>query len=217
MKNKIIMMMMILFAVSGAFAQQATIRDLSGTVEIMRPGSQAWAAASKGQALTNDTTISTGFRSTALIAAGSSLITVRPLTRLTLSELIASAGTETLNVSLQAGRVRVDVSPPAGTRASMNVRGPTATASVRGTVFEFDGSNLTVIEGTVEFTGSSGPGVLIDAGRRSFTDEATGRAEPPSGLVIAELRPESPVGSDPVLPVNKPDGGGVGLFITIKF
>ncbi|MDR2730531.1 MAG: FecR domain-containing protein [Treponema sp.] len=42
---------------------------------------------------------------------------------------------ETLNVNLQTGRVRVDVKPPAGTKASTTVKGPEATASVRGTIF----------------------------------------------------------------------------------
>ena len=217
MKSKIIFGLMIMFAVSGVFAQQATIQDLAGTVELKRPGSAVWEAAVKGQTLTNDTAISTGFGSTALVQAGSTVITVRPLTRLSLSEIIAIAGTETINVNLQAGRVRVDVNPPAGARANTNVRGPIATASVRGTVFEIDTYNLTVIEGTVEFTGSSGPGVLIDAGRSSFTDEATGRAASPGELALTELKPEFPVGSDAVLPTGRPESGGIDLSVTVGF
>jgi len=209
---------MMLFAISGIFAQQATIQDIAGTVELKRPGSSGWEAAVKGQALTADTAVSTGFGSTALIRAGSTVITVRPLTRLTLSELIAAAGTESVNVNLQAGRVRVDVNPPAGTKTNAYVRGPTAVASVRGTVFEIDTYNLTVIEGTVEFTGSSGPGVLIDAGRSSFADETTGRAAAPAETAIAELWPEVPIGSDPIQPSARPEsGGGVDLTVTISF
>ena len=218
MKQIVIIIGVLFVAVPFIFAQQATIQDLAGTVELKRPGSVVWETAVKGQALTNDTAISTGFGSTALIQAGSTVITVRPLTRLTLSELIAIAGTETINVNLQAGRVRVDVNPPAGAKANTNVRGPIATASVRGTVFEIDVYNLTVIEGTVEFTGSSGPGVLIDAGRSSFTDEATGRASSPGELALTELKPEVPIGSDAVLPASRPDsGGGIDLSVTVGF
>ena len=219
--KKMLFAVICLFAVSGVFAQQATIQDLAGTVEFKRPGSSVWETAKKGQSITSDTTISTGFRSTAIIAAGSSVITVRPLTRLTLAELVASAGTETINVNLQAGRVKVDVTPPAGTRTNMNVQGPTATASVRGTAFEFDVYNITVIKGTVEFTGSSGPVVLIDAGRRTFTDETLGWAVPLANIGAEDLEPEMPVGFGPVMPANTEVGLASGepldLSVVIDF
>ena len=67
-----------------------------------------------GDQVSEDTVVSTGFKSTALIEVGSALLAVRPLTRLTLTEISASAGNETLNVNLAAGRVRVDLNPPAG-------------------------------------------------------------------------------------------------------
>jgi hypothetical protein len=73
-------------------------------------------------------------------------------------------GTETLNMNLQAGRVRVDVNPPAGLKASLKVTSPTATASVRGTSFFFDTMNVSVSEGTVAFKGNSGYTVQVPAG-----------------------------------------------------
>lgn len=133
------------------FAQNGEIREISGTVELKRAGETAFVAARAGDPVARNTVVSTGFRSSALIQVGSSLITVRPLTRLSLAEISSSAGTETINVSLQTGRVRVDVKPPAGTRTAMEVRGPSATASVRGTSFEFDTHSLTVLEGNVAF------------------------------------------------------------------
>ena len=181
---------------SGIFAQQAVITELFGTVELKFSGSASWVNARQGQILAEDTIVSTGFKSSALIQAGSSVITVRPLTRLTLSELRSAAGTESINVNLQTGRVRVEINPPAGMRANMEVRGPMATASVRGTAFEFDTLNLAVHEGTVVFTGSVvGVSVLIDAGRSSFADEQNGRAALPIETAIAELRPPQPITS----------------------
>jgi hypothetical protein len=193
-----------LFCVStGVFAQAAVLEELAGTVEIKYSGSNIWESAVKGQTLNADTMISTGFKSTALIRAGSSVITVRPLTRLSLSELISAAGTETLNVSLQTGRVRVEVKPPAGAKASMNVTAPTATASVRGTVFEFDTINLFVQEGTVQFSsGASGVPVLVDAGKGSFVSE-NGRVAIPEETAVAELKPDLPVGTEAALPVTQ--------------
>ena len=128
----------------GLFAQSGTIREISGTVELKHAGTSDFVAASIGDRVNQDTVISTGFRSTALVEVGSTVIAVRPLTKLSLTEISSSGGAENLNVSLQTGRVRVDVNPPAGTRASMTVSGPSATASVRGTSFSFDGRNVSV-------------------------------------------------------------------------
>ena len=202
--TKYLIGMWFLIIIPEIFAQQAILRDLSGTVELKFAGSSVWETARKGQSLAEDTIISTGFKSTALIQAGSSLITVRPLTRMILSELRSAAGTETINVGLQTGRVRVDVKPPAGTKTTMSVSGPIATASVRGTVFEFDTINLIVSEGTVEFlSGTSVTSVLIDAGRSSFADEQTGRAALPEETALAELKPELPIGTEIIRPIEQ--------------
>ena len=167
MKRTICIMVLIFsLSIGTAFAQSmsGTVREISGTVEIKPPGAADFAAASIGDSLTEETVISTGFRSTALVELGSAVITVRPLTRLTMLEISTSDGVENLNVNLQAGRVRVDVNPPAGTRASMSVSSPSATASVRGTEFWFDGKNLSVGEGSVDFRGRRGNNVTVNAG-----------------------------------------------------
>jgi hypothetical protein len=217
-KVSIIAGIILLGAVSGVFAQEtAVIRDIAGTVEIKRAGSFAWETARRGQTIARNTVVSTGFRSSAIIAVGSTVLTVRPLSRLTLAEIAASSGTETVNVNLQVGRVRVNVNPPPGTRATMTVRGPSATASVRGTVFEFDTVNLTVIEGTVEFSGNSGPAVLVDSGRSSLIDDTGGKAVPPAETAAVDLRPEVPEGSVPLVPVSEPESGSADVLVTITF
>jgi len=187
-------------AQTGAFAQNGKIRELSGTVELKNPGSADYVSAKIGETVSQRTVISTGFKSTALIEVGSALLTVRPLTRLTLTEISASSGAETINVHLQAGRVRVDVNPPAGTRASMSVSSPSATASVRGTSFEFDTRNLYVDHGTVNFRGSRGAGILVSAGSSSWIKD-DGKVTHPIEAKNMNLRPPAPMGSD--------NGGGV--------
>ena len=151
MKGKTILAILIILIAVPAFAQYGIIREITGLVELKPAGAVDFTTARTGEALARDTIISTGFRSNAIIEVGSSMITVRPLTRLSIAELTSSSGTETINVSLQTGRVRVDVKPPAGTRTNFTVTAPTATASVRGTSFEFDTHTLTVHEGRVAF------------------------------------------------------------------
>ena len=184
-----------LFFAAMVFGQNGVIRELSGVVELKRAGQTAFTPAKAGDAVSRDTVVSTGFKSTALIVIGSTVITVRPLTRLTLQEISATAGTETLNVSLQSGRVRVDVDPPPGTRANMSVRGPTATASVRGTSFEFDTREVKVQKGVVAFKGGRGGVRLISAGSSSKVDK-DGKSSDPIVSNATELLPPLPGGGD---------------------
>ncbi|MDR0503791.1 MAG: FecR family protein [Treponema sp.] len=151
-------------------ASSGVIQEIRGNVEIKLPGAADFTGAKAGDRLTQDTIISTGFKSYAVIEIGSSSITVRPLTRLALNEMKAADNSETLNVSLQSGRVRVDVHPPAGTRTNMSVRSPSAVASVRGTCFELDTRNLFVEEGSVTFQGNKGKEIIVNAGSSGRVD-----------------------------------------------
>jgi hypothetical protein len=183
-----------LFCAAALCAQSGVIRELSGTVEIKRAGQTAFVPAKAGDAIAADTIISTGLKSTALVAAGSAVITVRPLTRLSFAEISSTAGSETINVALQSGRVRVDVNPPAGTRSDTTVRGPNATASVRGTSFEFDTKTVKVFEGRVAFSTNRGRTVLVNAGSSSQVTEKEKPANPLE-TTAAELLPLPPAGT----------------------
>jgi len=188
--------MTVLFLICAAviFSQEGVITELTGTVELKARGQTVFTPAKAGDPVATDTIVSTGFKSTALVRVGSTLLTVRPLTRLSLSEIRSSAGTETINVSLQTGRVRVDVSPPVGTRASMTVTSPMATASVRGTSFEFDTQSLTVLHGSVAFQGANGGVMQVDAGSASEIN-ANGRSADPAAAYAAALLPAPPLGA----------------------
>jgi hypothetical protein len=179
------------------FAQNGVIKEFTGTVELKSAGTSNYVPATTGAQVNQDTIISTGFKSTARLEVGSAIITVRPLTRLTLMEISASQGTETLNLSLQTGRLRVDVNPPAGAKASFTVVSPIATASVRGTSFFFDTRNVRVREGTVAFKGNAGYAVQVPAGSFSGVGaySTASSAQTSSG---AGVTPSGPVGYDAV-------------------
>jgi hypothetical protein len=178
----------------GVFAQTGIIKDLSGTVELKSSGAQAFVPANPGDLVAQTTIVSTGFKSTALITVGSATITVRPLTRLSLAEIRSSQGAEEINVNLQAGRVRIDVKPPAGTKTSFVVQSPVATASVRGTTFDFDIYNLRVNEGTVAYQGKKGGIQLVSAGSDSTISGANGKAADPIQTGAGSLTPPAPGG-----------------------
>lgn len=192
MKKIIVLIILTTVLAASIFAQNGVIREITGEVELKHAGTSAFVAASAGDTVNLNTIISTGFRSTAVVTVGSSTITVRPLTRLSLAEIQSSETAENVNVNLQAGRVRVEVKPAAGTRSNFTVQSPSATASVRGTSFDFDTVNVNVHEGRVMFGGSVGPSTIVNGGFFTFVG-AEGAAENPIEVTSATVMPQAPV------------------------
>lgn len=192
------------------FAQNpaAYIREITGTVELKRPGSTRWRSAVLGERIEEKAIISTGFGSAAVIAVGDTLLTVKALTRLSLDVLLKKDDTETVNVGLNTGRIKADVKPPAGGKTSFSVQTPSATAAVRGTSFAMDTNNIYVHEGTVVYEpgGASARPVTIGAGQESRVNADTGLVINP--LIAAEANLALPVlpgqNAAPVL-----NGGGL--------
>jgi hypothetical protein len=195
MKKICICVMMVVFS-AAAFAQQGTLQDITGTVELKHPGAAAFTPAKNGDAVEKNTIVSTGFKSQALIVTGTASVYVKPLTRLSFDELVQVQGTEQVNIRLQAGRVRAKVNPPAGSISEFTVRSPIATASVRGTEFDFDSFSVTVNEGTVAYAGLSGKPQAVSAGGSSKVDTVQGRAADSIETTAAALLPPAPAGSD---------------------
>jgi hypothetical protein len=193
-------------AAAGLFGQEAgtaLVRELAGTVEMKAPGKAEWEPVRPGQRLPAETLISTGFKSTVNIVLGDSVLTVRPLTRLSITEISRREEGDRVDLNLRAGRIRAEVKPPSGRNLDFVIRSPSVTASVRGTVFEIDPLNLRVSEGTVEFSGASGAAVLVDTGGSSFVEESGSRPVSPVEVAVAALRPELPQGAGSAIPVNE--------------
>jgi len=191
MKRITIAMLLINTAVL-VFAQapRAFIREMSGTVELQTQGSTAWTPARLNEPIRESTIISTGIRSTAVIAVGNSTLTVQPLTRISLEALTNREQTETVNLNLNTGRLRLDVKPPAGGQTSVSVQSPSTTASVRGTVFDLDTTAIRVHEGAVSFRSNSSNSrpVMVNAGQESWLDPASGSAVNPLAAARTSLQ-----------------------------
>jgi hypothetical protein len=190
-----------------AQAPEALIREIAGTVELKPAGQTEWVPAKAGDMIAASTVLSTGFKSTALIAVGNSTLAVRPLTRLSLEELVSRDGTETVQVSLRTGRLRAVVAPPTGEKINFTVRTPTATASVRGTVFDIDALNLRVREGAVRYEAAAAPAVRpvrVSAGQNTWVDsDSGGTLNPLTAAEVDRSLPALPGGAS----VPAPEGG----------
>ena len=196
---------------TGVFCQTGVIREMTGEVELKRAGSSSFVKASAGDTVTQNTIISTGFRSTAIIAIGSSVITVRPLTRLSLAEIQSSENSENVNINLQSGRVRVDVKPPSGTRASLSVQSPSTTASVRGTEFEMDVDRMNAISGKIIYKGKNGSAVIVTGGNASTISNDSSPANP-AEIAVQSMAPDSPAGTQAPKPVTQPVQNTSGIL-----
>jgi hypothetical protein len=190
------LLLMMMFPPGSAFPQtpEARFIEVKGVVETKeRDGSPEWKRAAPGDPVGGNTVISAGLKSSAVISLGSSRLELRPLTMLTLEELIQRDNTEAAILYLRTGRVRGVVNPPTGQDVDFTVASPIVTVSVRGTSFEFDGAHLRVDDGRVLLAGASGQRVYVAGTQRSYVDENNqNRIVPPFEAEAARLRPVLP-------------------------
>jgi len=207
----------------GLFAAEAAVfREVKGKVEYQLEG-EDWMPAKVGVALPKGAVVSTGFKSTAAIEALGSVIMIKPLTRMVLDELVRnSSGTKT-GLTLLSGKVKTEVKPSSATASTVfDVKSPTATASVRGTGFEFDGENILVNHGNVEFSNTWGISRSVQGGEFSSAGGKGGSVSPPIPVKPAEkplitagggaeetdaLFTESPDAGDQTGPTTTPEYG----------
>ena len=128
-------------------ALEGQVVTVNGKVEIQDAGG-AWKALKAGDPLTAGSMISTGFKSEATVKLGASILTIKPLTRLTLTQLVEKEDTVKTELYLEVGNVKAEVNSLNNKKNGFTVKSPVATASVRGTIFEL-GDDLVVTRGKV--------------------------------------------------------------------
>lgn len=154
-----------------------TIVDTSGRVEVLEPGA-AWREAEVGMQISTGSTISTGFQSSAVLQAGEASLEVKPLTRMRVDELVTRGGVQNTDLFLRVGRVRAEVRSAEGLRHDFQLRSPVSTAAVRGTTFEYSGTELEVTDGEVSYSNKYGTPTVVSQGEKSKT---SGTNTPSSG------------------------------------
>lgn len=181
----IILATLIALGATAAWAEEAyaTFSEVSGKVEFQVSGG-AWKPAKIGDKVHAGDIVSTGFKSTAILAIDKTTIAVKAITRMTLKDLVKTAGGTSTTLYLLSGRIKADVPPQPGQTQDFKVTSPTATASVRGTSFEFDGVNLVVDRGSVQLVTPTLQSRRVEAGQ--FSMVAAGGVVPPPVAVVVE-------------------------------
>ncbi len=186
--KKCIIALLCTFVALSLFADEAVIKSVKGKVEYSSDG-QTWLSAEPKQVLKKGDYISTSFKSSAVIVVNGSLINVKALTRMTLDELTKTPEGPQTELYLVSGKVTVEVKPSANEEVTtFKVKSAMATASVRGTGFEFDGENLLVNHGAVELMDSIGVSRSVNGGEFG---NAGKRGKMPEPVVVK--KPAAPV------------------------
>lgn len=185
MDKRILAAALAFLAVCGAaIAQEAEFATVNGKVEYQASSGAEWKPARVGVKIGKGTVVSTGFKSGASLKLGATTITLKPVTRMTLEEIVKTQSGSQTQLFLLAGRVKADVPPQAGQTTEFQVKSPTATASVRGTGFEFDGVNLIVDRGSVQLRTPTGQYRMVKAGEFSYVNR-NGQVPPPAAVDLA--------------------------------
>ncbi len=164
MKRYWLAVLIVLMALAALPAQEKVeIADIQGKVEV-KGKSGDWMPAQKGQPLSSDMWISTGFGAKAVLNLIASTIEVQPLTRMTVGELAKQGDSIKTTVNLKVGRIKAKVQTTEGVTHDFKVLSSTSTAAVRGTEFDYDGYVLKVTNGVVDFQMSSGKLEIVFAG-----------------------------------------------------
>lgn len=153
MKKGLVFVFLTILGLSAIFAaeQSVLIKTFAGKVEY-RSGSDAWKPVAEGMKLPFGSTISTGFDSRAVLEIDTATLSVAPLTRMAIKDLVEKNGVVSTGVYLQVGKIKTQVKKVEGIQNDFVIKSPVTTASVRGTIFDFDSVNTGVEEGIVLMT-----------------------------------------------------------------
>lgn len=179
---------------------QAVAKEFSGKVEVKQPG-QDWQPVGLNMSISGGATVSTGFSSRLVLAIGQTQIVVRPLTRMVLRELVRKEATNTTGLALRVGKVNVSVKAASGEKNDFTITGPSSTAAVRGTEFDYDvnlDDRITVHDGFVTVTaGFAGHSWTVFSGEILDTN----------GISSSYVRPTvNPPGNDPLTSALQNEG-----------
>ena len=146
-----ILFLLVLIIISASFLSAAEntafVKSVKGNVKY-KTGS-TWTSVTEGMKVPSGAVISTGFKSEAVLDLGSSEIFIKPLTRMSITELTEKNKTVNTDLNLRLGRIKADVKTSKGLKHDFTIKTPVSTAAVRGTKFTFDGVNINVDNGNV--------------------------------------------------------------------
>lgn len=188
------------FGVSSIAAQstqmQAIVTKASGKAEVQdRQDPSKWLPLSAGTPLDKGAVIQTGFKSELELKIKGTTVTVAPLTRITLEQLVSKDNKDDTRIYLDTGSLKSNVKKTEDKAVGFKVRSPVATASVRGTVLEvsnkFRSTDVKTYEGSVAVWKSKNSGAKVS----SKTEDDAPAFIPTAGNTVDAITDDAPRGA----------------------
>lgn len=153
--KKILSFILSIFVCANVFAIEAKVLSVLGKVQVQK--GTAWVDLKPGDVLKKGDLVQTGFKSEAQVsiisANQNSKLTIEQLSRITIEQLVEGSNGDKASVYVATGSAKSEIKKTQDRRADYTVRGPVATASVRGTEFTlkngFDNTSIDTDEGIV--------------------------------------------------------------------
>ncbi len=141
----------VLFACAALFAFDAEVVGVTGKAQVSTNGT-TWTPLAVGNKVSQGATIQTGFNSQVKLKVKGSEVTLDAMTRIKVDQLSEKGDLDNTVVTMKIGSLTSNVKKLEDRRAGFTVRGPAATASVRGTVLTqecgYNKDTVTAIEST---------------------------------------------------------------------
>ena len=115
------------------FAYDAEVLSVQGRAQYSSNGT-SWTPIAVGTKIGQGATIQTAFKSALKIKFKGSVVDLGPMTRIKLEELSETPAKDNAVVSMKIGTLTSNVKKVEDRRAGFTIKGPAATASVRGTI-----------------------------------------------------------------------------------
>lgn len=162
------------------YAESIKVISTNGTVQYKEKSGADWKTARPGQSLGKGYYIFTGFNSSAIVQAEQFKLEVKPLSQLSIAELIADKDSRVTDIYLKYGKVKADVVKSDGKveTSLFKVRSANSTASVRGTTFLYGEDELVVYNGTVFLESNNQDTVLVQRDEKAYSQKYGGIQSP---------------------------------------
>lgn len=225
--KKFILFGITVFACACLFALDAEVTALEGKAQVSTNGT-TWTPLAVGNKISQGATIQTGFKSQLKLKVKGSEITLDAMTRIKVDQLSEQGNVDNTVVSMKIGSLTSNVKKVEDRRAGFTVKGPAATASVRGTIVSeevgYNRDTVSAIENTTMVWPSSAndegdasgeaPAAAARAiapGQKASVDNHGGERAPQSHASLAAFdlggAPESAAAAEAVAAAGADAGG----------
>lgn len=189
MKKIALVLLVAVCSICAASALDAQVKTVTGKVEVQKDGS--WVPLKAGDMLAKGAVVSTGFKSSADLQINDATVTLGPLTRMTVQQLVEDNTIDETSLFMDSGSVTADINRVSGKRVNFKISSPVATASVRGTTLTMRGNTVTCASGSVSVEPSASTEAVISQSEVPSTTNV-----PVEGISNANTSPTDLGGTD---------------------